>query len=72
MFEPGSEFNWHTAPQPQYIVYLDGEVEVEVSGGEKRVFKAGDVLLANDLHGMGHVTRTITHGRSLIITAGSA
>ena len=68
MFEPGSEFNWHTAPQPQYIVYLDGEVEVEASGGEKRIFRQGDVLFATDTTGKGHITRTLTAGNSIVIT----
>jgi quercetin dioxygenase-like cupin family protein len=67
-FEPGEGFDWHNAPQPQYIIYLEGEVEVETSGGEKRVFKPGEILLATDLTGTGHITRTLTKGRSLIIT----
>jgi uncharacterized cupin superfamily protein len=66
--EKGATFDWHNAPQEQYIVYLDGGVEVEASNGEKRIFKSGDVLLAADLTGKGHVTKTLTKGRSLIIT----
>jgi len=68
-FEKGASFDWHNAPQPQYIIYLEGEVEVETSGGEKRVFKSGDVLFATDLAGKGHITRTLTKGRSVIVTA---
>lgn len=68
-FEKGAHFDWHTAPQPQYIIYLEGEVEVETSGGEKRTFKPGDVLFAADLTGEGHITRTLTKGRSIIVTA---
>lgn len=67
-FRKGANFDWHTAPQPQYIIYLEGKVEVEASGGEKRIFKQGDVLFANDLTGNGHITRTITNGRSIIVT----
>ncbi len=67
-FESGAAFDWHTAPQPQYIVYLEGEVEVEASGGEKRRFKPGDVLFATDLKGQGHITRTLTKGRAIVIT----
>ena len=66
-FEKGSSFDWHTAPQPQYIIYLEGEVEVEASGGEKRTFSPGDVLFATDLTGKGHITRTLTKGRSAIV-----
>jgi quercetin dioxygenase-like cupin family protein len=67
-FEKGLQFDWHNAPRPQYIIYLDGEVEVETSRSEKRIFKSGDVLLASDLTGKGHITRTLTEGRSVIIT----
>jgi len=67
-FEKGAAFNWHTAPQPQYIIYLEGEVEVEASNGEKRTFKPGDVLFATDLKGQGHITRTLSKGKSIIIT----
>lgn len=68
-FEAGNVFDWHPAPQTQYIVYLEGEVEVEASGGEKRIFRPGEVLLANDLTGKGHVSRTLTKGRSVIVTS---
>ena len=66
-FKKGASFDWHTAPQPQYIIYLEGEVEVETSGGEKRTFRPGDVLFANDLSGKGHITTTLSNGRSIII-----
>jgi len=68
IFEAGAKYDWHNAPQPQYIVYLKGEVEVEASGGEKRIFKPGDVLFATDLTGQGHITKTLTDGNSIIIT----
>lgn len=67
-FKAGNVFPWHTAPQKQVIVYLSGEVKVEASDGETRIFKAGDVLFAVDLNGEGHQTTTLTPGRSLIIT----
>lgn len=67
-FEKGACFDWHPAPQPQYIIYLEGEVEVEASGGEKRIFKPGDVLFAADVTGKGHISKTLTKGRSVIVT----
>ncbi len=67
-FLAGAKYDWHNAPQPQYIVYLEGKVEVEVSSGEKKIFNPGDVLFATDLKGKGHITRTLTNGRSIIIT----
>jgi uncharacterized cupin superfamily protein len=67
-FEPGLVYEMHNAPQPQYIIYLEGEVEVTTSGGETRRFKPGDVLFAADLTGEGHVSKMLTKGRSVIVT----
>ena len=64
----GENFDWHNAPQPQYIIYLDGEVEVETSGGEKRKFTKGDILFACDVKGAGHITRVLSNSKALIIT----
>lgn len=66
-FPAGLTFELHTAPQTQYIIYLEGEVEVETSQGDKLLFKAGDILLANDTEGKGHITRTIKAGSSIVI-----
>lgn len=64
------DYDWHHAPGRQYIILLDGEIEIEVSGGEKRTFRGGDVILVEDVTGQGHRTRT-TDGRprrSLFVT----
>lgn len=66
--EPGAVFEMHNAPQPQYIVYLEGEVEVIASGGETKRFRAGDVLFATDTEGEGHISKILTKGRSVIVT----
>lgn len=66
-FEPGAVYDWHNAPQPQYIIYLEGEVEIETSRGERQIFQSGDVLFATDLTGKGHVTKTLSQGRSIIV-----
>jgi len=60
-------YDWHPAPNELYIVYLTGEAEVEASGGETRIFKAGDILLATDTHGKGHRSTILTEGTALII-----
>ena len=61
--------DWHCAPQRQLIVLLDGEIEVEVTSGERRRFRGGDVVLVEDTTGTGHRTRTLSSGprRSLFI-----
>ena len=51
--------DWHTAPRRQYVVTLRGLAEIETGSGEIRHFGPGDVLLADDLTGKGHITRVI-------------
>lgn len=67
-FGPDHFFDWHNAPEPQYIIYLEGEVSVEIGSGEKRIFKPGEVLFATDLKGRGHCSRTLSAGKSIIVT----
>ena len=57
--EPSYDYDFHTAPQRQFIILLDGEIEIETSLGEKRVFGAGDILLMEDVQGKGHRTRNL-------------
>ena len=47
----------HPAPRRQFLVTLSGSWEIEASGGVKRVFKTGDVMLADDTSGEGHTSR---------------
>lgn len=64
------DYDWHPAPRRQYIVLLDGNIEITTGDGETRRFSGGDVLLVEDTEGRGHRTRT-TDGRtrrSLFIT----
>jgi quercetin dioxygenase-like cupin family protein len=57
--DPSYDYDWHCAPRRQLIVLLDGEIEVEVTSGEKRRFAGGDVVLVEDTTGTGHRTRTV-------------
>lgn len=67
-FEQGLVYDMHNAPQPQYIIYLEGEVEVTASGGETKIFKPGNVLFVTDTTGEGHISKMLTKGRSVIVT----
>ena len=53
------DYDWHPAPRRQYIVLLDGAIEITVGDGETRRFRGGDVLLVEDTEGRGHRTRTV-------------
>lgn len=70
--EVASSYDWdfHCAPQRQYIVLLDGEIEIETSLGKKRKFRGGDILLVEDTTGKGHRTRNLQAAvrKSLFVT----
>lgn len=53
----GWEGDWHPTPRRQLIVVVAGELETEVSDGEVRVFRPGDVILVEDTSGKGHISR---------------
>lgn len=46
----------HPAPREQWVVMLRGTIEVRVSDGSARRFGPGDLVLAADTTGDGHVT----------------
>ena len=56
----GYDYDFHTAPARQYIILLDGSIEIETSLGERRTFGAGETLLMEDTSGKGHKTRNVT------------
>lgn len=68
--ESSYDYDFHTAPQKQYVVLLDGGIEIETSLGEKRKFSAGEILLLEDTSGKGHKTRNLENKKrkSLFIT----
>ena len=56
---PGFVIDMHPAPRRQYVVTLQGHAEIVLGDGTTRRFGPGDVLLAEDLTGQGHVTRVV-------------
>ncbi|XP_065911898.1 uncharacterized protein [Dysidea avara] len=54
-------YEWHNAPAKQFIVNLDAAVEVQVSDGEKRTLKQGEVFFVEDLHGKGHFSKAVNN-----------
>src|SRR5678816_2591337 len=51
--------SYHTVPRRQYVITLSGEVEIETGDGTVRRFGPGDVMLAEDTTGRGHITRVV-------------
>lgn len=58
---PDYNYAWHTAPRRQYVIMLNGEVEIEVGDGTTRRFGPGDILLAEDTTGRGHRSRAVNN-----------
>jgi quercetin dioxygenase-like cupin family protein len=56
---PDYDLDWHPAPRRQYIINLDGGVQITASDGESRIIKAGEVLLVEDTHGKGHLSKSV-------------
>ena len=55
----GSFIDWHPAPRRQFVITLDGQGEIGIGDGTKRIFNPGDVLLADDLTGRGHTPAAV-------------
>jgi hypothetical protein len=57
---PASHFSdYHPVPRRQYVITLAGQVEIETGDGTVRRFGPGDVMLAEDTTGRGHITRVV-------------
>jgi len=67
---PDYDLDFHTAPRRQYIINLSGGVEIEVGDGSKRLIPAGEILLAEDTTGHGHISRAVNGEmrRSIFVT----
>ncbi len=55
----GGVFGYHRPARRQFVVTLSGLAEIEAGSGEKRRFGAGDIMLADDTTGQGHITRDL-------------
>lgn len=56
---PSHVQDWHPAPRRQYVITLSGQGEIETGDGTKRRFGPGDIILADDTTGRGHITRVV-------------
>jgi len=59
--------DWHPAPRRQFIFVLSGELEVEVSDGEKRRFGPGSIFFVEDTVGKGHISRVVSPERGYCV-----
>ena len=61
--ENDADYNWemHTIPARQFIVILDGEIEVTTSLGQVRRFLSGDILLVENSSNLARATGQNMH-----------
>lgn len=56
---PPAVLDYHPAPRRQLVVILTGGLEIELADGSKRQFRPGELFLADDTTGQGHITRDL-------------
>jgi len=70
--ETSGDYNrdWHPAPRRQYVINLEGSVELVVGDGTTRILGPGDILLAEDTTGRGHISRAVDNQprKSIFVT----
>lgn len=64
----GYRLDWHPVPRRQYMINLDAGVRITASDGETRLIDVGEVLLAEDTLGQGHLSEGVgTRSRKSIL-----
>ena len=56
---PNRPVEWHNPTRRQYLIVVKGQMEVSVADGSVRQFQPGDVLIAEDMTGQGHLTKDV-------------
>ena len=59
IFPVGYDHSWHCAPRRQYVVVLQGQIEITLRDHHSETFGPGGILLAEDMTGSGHCTRVV-------------
>ena len=54
-------------PERRLIIHLSGEVEIGASDGAKRVLRAGDIRLMEDVTGKGHSHNDLTPSAAVYV-----
>jgi uncharacterized cupin superfamily protein len=64
------DLNFHNAPRRQFIINLEGRVEIIVGDGSSRILGPVDILLAEDTTGHGHISRAVNNQprKSIFVT----
>lgn len=60
----------HPPPRRQWVVILQGAMEISTTAGDRRRFEPGDCLLAEDMEGKGHCTDDVGEDRLVTLSVG--
>ncbi len=69
-FEPGFSCDFHNSPEATWMLFMQGQMEIEVSDGVTRTFGPGDAIEFHDASGQGHRSRVIGDAAVVAATAG--
>ncbi|KAK9710205.1 hypothetical protein K7432_008596 [Basidiobolus ranarum] len=53
------DLDWHNAPCKQFIIMVDGSVDITTTDMETRRFNTGDIILVEDTEGKGHRSKNV-------------
>lgn len=71
LLESRPKLDLHPPPRRQWVVILQGAMEISTTTGERRRFEPGDCLLAEDMHGRGHCTEDVGEDRLVTLNIGA-
>jgi hypothetical protein len=70
LLERRPKLDLHGAPRRQWVIILQGAMEISTTAGERRRFLPGDCLLAEDMQGKGHWTEDVGQQRLVTLNVG--
>ena len=66
--DSGHFIDWHPAPRRQYVICIQGGIEIGLGDGSVHQFGPGDARLVEDTTGQGHTTRSTGGGKCVTAT----
>ena len=66
-FDGSRHMDFHPLPERRLIIHLSGEVEIGTSDGSKRVLRAGDIRLMEDVSGRGHTHNDLSPSAAVYV-----
>ncbi len=62
-----ADWDHHVAPRRQWVICMRGRASVTATNGDVREFGPGDVLLAEDTTGRGHLSTPLTEDFAFVM-----